>query len=176
MVSPLLKPECQDDPKGFQNTTKTQPPKNKPTCDGLGATVCIYWINILIRHLVEFTRILSELWRQTSSNAIRREKSQHFASQQPKFTLPLKFLPLHQLFSSTQIVHQISVSLLYPSIWAVHILYLFCNHFPFSWHSTPAGRTVRLSCSLLLIGSLWSFPHPPPLLAPPSPCKTHKWI
>lgn len=94
---------------------------------------------------------------------------QDFASQQPMITLPLTFLPLQQQFSSMQIVHQTSVSLLYPSVWALHILYLFCNHFLFPWLSISAGRTVKII--MLRLARCNHFPthlHYHPL---PSPCK-----
>ncbi len=110
---------------------------------GLGVTICIYWMNMLIRHLVEFTGTVSEPWRQTSSNAIRREKSSPTLSQ-----------PAAKVYSSSCI----------PSITATVFFNANCSpKFPFlsfirvwallilqssSWLSIPAGR----DCWIITVG------------------------
>ncbi len=75
-----------------------------------------------------------------------RRARQHSASQQPKFTHPLAFLPSQQQFSSMQTVHQnFRFSALFGSE-----LCLFCNHL--LDFLSQQGATVGLSRSDWLAG------------------------
>lgn len=122
-----------------------------------------------IRHLVEFARMPSELWRQTSSDATRREESQP--------TVALLLLNSSHHRSRFPLMKALTILQDFPALSfsrGPNILHLVCNHLVFPWR-------FHLSRGALLdyhapIGLPSSFPHPLPLPSLPLPrppgCKT----
>lgn len=150
--------------------SKTPAEEKKPTCDELRATVFIYWIIILIGHLVEFTRIPSELWRQTSSDAIRRKQSGPTLSQPTAQSLLFLSHSFHH--SNSFLLCKLFTEFLLPSFIRLSEFCIFCICFASIFYSPdfPSQRGA-LSDYLARIGSLWAFLHPPPLPSPPTPCE-----
>lgn len=125
-------------------------------------------MNILTRHLEEFTRILSELWRQTSSNAIRRKESQPTAS----LRLPNSF---HR--SNTFLLFKLFNKLLFPGFICSSVVCIFGIYFTIIFYPFvfPSQQGAPLDYHAP-IGWLSSFPHPHRLKSPPFSCKTHEGI
>lgn len=117
-----------------------------------------------IRHLVEFARMLSELWRQTSSDATRREKSQPTAAS----------LLLNSFHHGSRF--PLNESTYYFTDFPRFIVEPRSKYFASSLQSSCIPLTFHLSRGALLdyhapIGLQSSFPHPLPSLPPPC-CKT----
>ena len=101
-----------------------------------------------------------------------KRASQHFASQQAKFTLPLAILPSKQLFffgaNRSPNFSFPAVSVRLRSAYFVSILQ--SSSIPFDF---PTQQGAQLDYRAR-IGSLRSFPHPPPVPSPPSLAAQHR--
>lgn len=114
------------DPKAkmISKVSKTQPKhqhrRSQLVTDRVQQSVFIEWISSDIWWSLH-AYCLSCEGRRPAMPSEGKRASQDLVSQQPNFTLPLAFLPLQQQFSSMRIVYQISISLLCPCVWALHI-------------------------------------------------------